>query len=96
MDQDAIASRIASLEGGIFHRKGQFGVVVAAGPKPMVGDLNKGEDLRAYTAVANLLSPLLLAEHTPLSGPFARPEVMNAWLGRFIDGQAWLQCDISG
>jgi hypothetical protein len=95
MDLNVVASKIASPKRNVFHRKGNFGVVVAAGSKPLMGDVNRGEDMAAYSEVANLLSPLLLAEHTPLSGPFERPEVMSDWLGRFSDPQAWRECDIS-
>lgn len=79
---------------GVFHRLGTYGLALAAGPKPLVGDINIGEDLSAYERIAALVQPLLLQMHTPLSGPFARPEVMAAWLTRFTNPQGWLGCDL--
>ena len=82
-------------EAGVFHRAGPTGVALAAGPGPLRGDINTAEDLKIYRHVARLMKPLLLDEHTPLFGPFARAEVLAAWLGRFTDPQAWLECDVA-
>jgi Protein of unknown function (DUF3396) len=84
----------AKTEVGLSHRLGPNAVAIAAGPEPLNGDLNAGEDLDAYLRVARLLQPFLLTQHTPLAGPFAKPAVLSAWLGRFNNPQAWLDCDI--
>jgi Protein of unknown function (DUF3396) len=92
----AIAAKAAELVNeGVFHRQGAHGLALAAGRQPLLGDINIGEDVSAYARVAELVKPLRLQEHTPLAGPFARPEVMNAWLQRFENPQAWLSCDIA-
>jgi len=45
--------------------------------------------------VARGIQPLLLTAHTPLFGPFAKPEVLEAWLGRFASPRRWLESDVS-
>ncbi len=96
MSSERLREIAASLKGeGVSHRPHAHGVAIAAGPRPLKGDINLGEDLDAYVHVARLIQPLLLTEHTPLFGPFAKPDVLGAWLGRFIDPQAWLECDIT-
>jgi hypothetical protein len=79
---------------GVFQRRGNYGVVLAAGPKPIKGDINIGEDLEPYVAVARRLRPLLLAEQLQLFGPFIKPEIQRAWLGRFGAPRAWLESDV--
>jgi hypothetical protein len=83
------------VQRGVYHRVGTYGMALAAGPKPMLGDINIGEDISVYARVAELIRPLLLTEHTPLAGPFGRPDVLSAWLGRFGNPQRWLDCDIA-
>jgi hypothetical protein len=96
MNIEGIVSEVAKLAGdGVYHRVGAHGVALAAGPKPLRGDINTSEDIGAYLSVARLIQPLLLTHHTPLSGPFAASEVLDAWLGRFSDPQSWLDCDIA-
>lgn len=93
---DAVASEAAAHIGrGVFYRRGVHGIALAAGSGPSTGDINVGDDLSHYARVAELLDPLLLDAHTPLSGPFARPEVLTAWLKRFGNAQNWLECDIA-
>lgn len=79
----------------VFARRGPCGIALAAGASPTQGDINAGDQLDAFVEVAQRLKPLLLEEHTPLSGPFSRPEVLGAWLRRFHAPQQWLECDIS-
>jgi hypothetical protein len=79
---------------GVFHRAGRHGAAFAAGPQPLLGDINADERMDALVQVAELLQPLLLGRLSPLAGPFAKPEVLAAWLHRFSQPQAWLECDI--
>ena len=59
-----------------------------------MGDINTGEDLDAYIRIARP-DPATAADRAhSLFGPFAKPDVLAAWLGRFIDPKAWLECDI--
>jgi hypothetical protein len=81
---------------GVFQRGGAFGLVLAAGSKPIKGDVNVGEGVGAYKQIAKIIAPLLLTEQASLGGPFDRPEVTAAWLGRFQDSRSWVECDISG
>ncbi len=95
MSVEGLGDDEASLKTeGVFQRRGLHGVALAAGKTPLRGDINVGEDLDAYVRIGRRIQPLLLTEHTPLFGPFCRPEVMGAWLGRFSAPQAWLECDI--
>lgn len=80
---------------GLFQRRGPRALAIAAGAKPITGDINIGEDINAYVRADQLLRPFLLREHTPLFGPFANPEVMQAWLRRFEAPREWLECDIA-
>lgn len=93
---DALADQANGLESeGVYQRRGTHATVIAAGRKPLQGDINLGESLDAYARVDELLRPLLLTDHTPLWGPFANPRVLNAWLRRFEEPRAWLECGIS-
>ncbi|NOT26817.1 MAG: DUF3396 domain-containing protein [Acidobacteria bacterium] len=92
---ERVAAEAAGPQVGLSHRRGPYGAAIAAGPKPLKGDINVGEDLDAYVRVARLIQPLLLTEHTPLFGPFAKPRVLSAWLERFGAPRAWLECDIA-
>lgn len=78
----------------VFNLAGQHALAIAAGPKPLLGDINAYEDFDAYVHVARLIAPLLIDGPTPLAGPFARPEVLDAWLRRFDEQEEWLACDI--
>ena len=89
---EADAAALAAQK--VFHRAGRHALVVAAGPKPLLGDINAYEDFDAYVHVARLIAPLLLADPTPLAGPFASAEVLDAWLHRFEKQEEWLACDI--
>ena len=93
---DALAAQANQLESeGIYQRRGTHAMVIAAGRKPLQGDINVGESLEAYARVDELVRPLLLTDHSPLWGPFAKPKVLTAWLRRFEAPRAWLECGIS-
>jgi hypothetical protein len=93
---DAIVVEASQLKSeGVFQRRGAHAIAIAAGRKALEGDINVGEDNYAYVRVAQLLRPLLLSEHTPLYGPFAKPRVLSAWLRRFEAPREWLECDIA-
>jgi hypothetical protein len=96
LDLDETAGRAGALrDAGVFTRFDHGCLWLAAGARPVPGDINRGEDIGAYVRAAQLLELLLLKEHTPLAGPFARPEVLAAWLGRFSNPQAWLDCEVA-
>ena len=96
VDIDKIIDKAAPWVGdGVYHRKGQQGVVIAAGAQPTTGDINIGKNLGARVRVATLLAPLLLGQPTLLAGPFAKQEILAAWRGRFGDPQNWLRCRIT-
>jgi hypothetical protein len=53
LDTDAIASGASALaQQGVYCRRGSFGLALAAGPAPMLGDLNVGDDLSAYARMS--------------------------------------------
>ena len=87
-----LAKASALLADGVYSRVGHYGVVLAAGSAPTRGDVNVGDDLGAYARVAGLLEALLLRQPTPLSGAFASPEALNAWINRFTSPRAWMDC----
>jgi hypothetical protein len=93
---DALVGAAGQLKSeGVFLRRGTHAIVIAAGSKPLQGDINVGEEMARYVRVDELLRPLLLTEHTPLWGPFAKPRVLSAWLRRFEAPREWLECDIA-
>lgn len=69
--------------------------MLAAGAEPSKGDINLDQRLDAFMVVARAVEPALLKEHMPLFGPFAKPDVLSAWLNRFLRPQAWLDCDVA-
>jgi hypothetical protein len=95
-DLGAIVSTVAEANAErIAFRRGPHGVAIAAGAEPRRGDINAGENLDPYVAISERLQPFLMTSHPPLFGPFARPEVMAAWLTRFSAPDRWLMCDIA-
>jgi hypothetical protein len=80
---------------GVFLRRGTFGIALAAGQRPVQGDINLGQDVEPYVYVTSRIKPLLLPDQPLLFGPFAKPEVRRAWLGRFGAPRAWLESDIT-
>lgn len=93
---DALASDPAELAAEqVFVRRGTQGVAIAAGTRPVPGDINLHEDFSPYVHAARRLAPLRLAEHRPLTGPLAVPDVLAAWLGRFTAPQPWLEADLN-
>jgi hypothetical protein len=93
---DALSAHAEELKAeGVFQRRGTHALAIAAGSKPIQGDINIGEDIEAYVRVHHLLRPLVLTDHTPLYGPFANPKVLSAWLRRFEAPREWLECSIA-
>jgi hypothetical protein len=82
-------------ERSVYLRRGRFGVACAAGSAPIRGDINRNEALEPYRAVNDMLSPLLLQSTRPWSGVFAKPELRQAWIGRFGQPEAWLTADVA-
>lgn len=92
---EALSAQATALRPrGVFHRVGRHGAAFAAGPQPLLGDINRDEHMDALVRVTGLLQPMLLSRLSPMTGPLARPEVLSAWLHRFTEPQAWLDCDI--
>jgi hypothetical protein len=87
------ASRYASR--GVFVRQGSGGVTLAAGAKPMKGDINLDENMAAYVAVSECVRPMMASSAT-LSSSFESKEIMNAWMHRFSDPHGWLEAEIEG
>ena len=95
VDLGALAGPAGAPGEGLFTRLGMQGLVIAAGAKPITGDINVGESLAGYSRVAALLEPLLLGTLEPLLGPLSKPDVCSSWLRRFHESSSWLECDIS-
>lgn len=79
-----------SLPDGVHCRLGVHGIALAAGARPIKGDINLAEDLSAYVHVARALEPLIVRVPSPLPGPFANIEMLRAWINRFAEPEAWL------
>ena len=90
-----VADALTLVEQGVFHRQGRHGLMLAAGPRPLLGDVNMGEDLGAYAHVARLMQPALLKDPTPLGGPLQRSDVLTAWIRRFEQPTGWLDVDLA-
>lgn len=95
VDLGALASSVGAPGDELFTRLGKQGLVIAAGAKPVTGDINVGESLAGYSQVAAFLEPLFLETLDPLPGPLSKPDVRSSWLRRFHESSAWLECDIS-
>ena len=90
---DALATAAAAqAPAGLFVRRGLHGLAIAAGPAPLTGDINRGDDLTALAAVARLLAPLRLAAPTAAHTALWPDAFLAAWMRRFDDPDAWLAC----
>ena len=67
------------------------GALVVAGPKPVMGDLNRMEFPRAYAAAASLLLPLFPPAPPPFWGGFHQGDATLRWYRRLVDPEAWLR-----
>lgn len=90
-------ARLGTLAGPeVFVHRGSGSTLIAAGPAPLRGDIHADESLAPLVAVAQALKPALLSSCSPMFGQLADEDVMNAWLQRFIDPQAWLRVEVDG
>lgn len=88
---DALARRCAVMTAtGVFHRLAADALVVAAGPRPILGDINLDEDLTAHACVADLLAPLRTESADSDAGPQHNKGRYTAWLARYSEPTAWL------
>ncbi|MBI4954579.1 MAG: DUF3396 domain-containing protein [Myxococcales bacterium] len=55
------------------------GVLIQAGPEPLLGDVNRGETLPLYREVAKVLKPIRAETHWPFFGILTA----NDWMTRF-------------
>jgi hypothetical protein len=95
VELEALEADFASAGSDIFSRRGQRGVAFALGSRPLHGDINVGEPVRAYGRVAAALQPLMLPALEPLAGALGKPAVLKAWQQRFTAPASWLECDVS-
>ena len=95
IDLEQLAGLVGAVGEELFTRSGKQGLVIAAGARPVTGDINVGESLRGYSRVAALLEPLFLETLDPPPGPLGKPDVRRSWLRRFHESSAWVECDIS-
>jgi hypothetical protein len=61
------------------------GVILQAGPVPILGDRNRLEPLDAYEAIARALEPLQVTQHAKFGGSLWTDARTMAWLRRFTD-----------
>jgi hypothetical protein len=60
------------------------GLMIQAGDRPRIGDLNAGDRLPDYRAVARALLPIRTKKHWPIFKVGSQMET-KAWLSRFDD-----------
>jgi hypothetical protein len=81
----------AAADKGVFHRRAGDVLLVAAGPRPLLGDINLDEDLTAYACVAEILAPLCGRSPQLGAGSVEYPERHAAWLTRFVEPGLWFE-----
>lgn len=69
--------------------RAKHGIVLQAGDQPTIGDLNRFDDLSAYTLASRALEPALIGDPTSLPGMFDDHESTTVWLRRFVDPSRW-------
>lgn len=91
LNVDGLCEAAAALApAGVYLRRTGAGVVMAAGPAPIVGDINARAALAPYVRIAELLAPLLLSGHSARGGDFGGNEVFGDHLSRFLQPDRWL------
>ncbi|ANH67326.1 type VI immunity family protein [Mitsuaria sp. 7] len=91
LDVDGLCAAAAALgPEGVYLRRAGAGVVMAAGPQPLPGDINARAALAPYVRIAELLSPLLLTAHGTRGGEGGGNEVFADHLARFLQPDRWL------
>jgi hypothetical protein len=81
-DKGLLPEALAQLD----TRRLQHGVAIVAGPRPLLGDVNRQEDLGTYHKVGRVLAPLRSVEHIPFiwdrDGEHSE-QLTEEWLGYF-------------
>jgi Protein of unknown function (DUF3396) len=85
--------RLEHTPAGVRVHETKGGVMVQAGPTPLLGDLNRFEDWSDYSEAARVLEPALVTEPTPFAGMFADHQSTCPWTRRFLAPNAWLDPD---
>jgi hypothetical protein len=65
------------------------GLLLQAGPAPVLGDLNRGEFPWAYAEVARRLAPAFVQEPRPFWGGFRDHGDTLPWLRRLVEPEGW-------
>ncbi len=65
------------------------GLILQAGPAPVLGDLNRDEFPWVYAEVARRLAPWFVKEPSPYWGGFYEKEDTLAWLRRLVEPEGW-------
>jgi hypothetical protein len=61
-----------------------FGVLIQAGPRPLLGDVNRREDLPLYRAVGRVLAPVRSAAHPPYLYKSAAEGEDDGWTAEWL------------
>jgi hypothetical protein len=64
-------------------------IVVEAGARPTVGDMNQFQDLAPYTQVSEWVEPALVKKPTSFAGMFSDHQSREPWIRRFLAPTAW-------
>jgi hypothetical protein len=65
------------------------GLLIQAGDRPILGDLNQLAYPEAYAEVARALRGVLPKDPPSFMGPFEREERTKRWLLRFVESEQW-------
>lgn len=81
-DKELLPESLAELD----IRRLQHGIAVVAGPRPLLGDVNRQEDLSAYEQVGRVLAQLHSSDHIPFicdQDGDPQEHLTEEWLGYF-------------
>jgi Protein of unknown function (DUF3396) len=79
------------LRPGVDIRPLHRGVMIQAGPRPLLGDMNRFEDVSVYAGASQLLEPVFLREPKDFPGMFTDHKSTAAWIRRFVEPDKWLE-----
>jgi len=85
---DTIGGQPELPESVDLHR-GKHGIVLRAGPQPVLADRNRQEFPAAYAAVERLIQPVKVQSHPEFSGRFREEGLTMAWLRRLTEPENW-------
>ena len=78
----------ATTHGLEVHQRGRA-ILLAAGPRPVLADRNRGEFPLAYAEAEQLIAPMKIDRHPEFAGRFDEELATMPWLRRLLDPAGW-------